>query len=211
MAAAISLPASAFCIVTNTGCKGADGAMLVERDGHYINPQTGARVMDVPASPERPMTDRYVSGPRNAAQGIATPIGRAGRADDDSETAEQALNRRLRGAWSASAREQVLREEQQRIDRANRDPDFERRLNNAWSADTRRQVYREAGIEPTTKSTPQRFGTPVPQPITNAKTGEVLVPSGDGHYTGTRDGRLYAPAGPNMLIDTRTGLPVYLH
>ncbi len=39
----------------------------------------------------------------------------------------------------------------------------------------------------------------------NPRTGEVLVPTGDGGYTGTRDGRHYAPAGPNGVIDTTTG------
>jgi len=211
-------PVQAFCIVSNGGCKAADGTTLVERDGQYVNAQTGEQVMDVPTSPERPMTDHYVSGPLNAAEGIATPIGRAGSADDDDgETAEQARDRRLRNAWSSSARKQVLRDEQRRIDRANRDPDFERRLNNAWSADTRRQVYREAGMESPSRASMRRHATPVPPapavppPMTNTATGEPLIPSGGGHYTGTWDGRLYAPAGPNGIIDTQTGQFIPTH
>jgi hypothetical protein len=38
----------------------------------------------------------------------------------------------------------------------------------------------------------------------NPFTGEFLAPAGDG-YVGTRDGTFYAPAGPNGIINTRTG------
>jgi hypothetical protein len=44
----------------------------------------------------------------------------------------------------------------------------------------------------------------------NSVTGEYLAPSGEG-YVGTRDGRYYAPAGPNGVIDTRTGKFVPMH
>ena len=40
----------------------------------------------------------------------------------------------------------------------------------------------------------------------NLSTGEYFVPSGNGEYTGTRDGRIYAPAGPNGVLDTQTGI-----
>lgn len=38
----------------------------------------------------------------------------------------------------------------------------------------------------------------------NPFTGEFLSPAGDG-YVGTRDGTYYTPAGPNGIINTRTG------
>lgn len=182
-----------FCIVTNAGCQGSDGARLVERDGYYVHPDTGERIMDVPESPARPAVSRYISGPLNAAEGIATPIGRAG-SDDTAETAEQAFNRRMRDAWSPSARRQVMREEQARIDRE----------------------IREAGgtVQPAPQyrppQVPQTVAVP-PPPIINTVTGEMLNPVGGGHYVGTRDGRLYAPAGPNGIIDTRTGRFIPTH
>lgn len=40
--------------------------------------------------------------------------------------------------------------------------------------------------------------------LVNSVTGELYVPSGAG-YVGTQDGTYYAPAGPNGVIDTRTG------
>lgn len=50
----------------------------------------------------------------------------------------------------------------------------------------------------------------VQQGITNTVSGEFLAPVGGG-FVGTRDGRLYVPAGPNGIIDTRTGqyIPAY--
>ncbi len=43
------------------------------------------------------------------------------------------------------------------------------------------------------------------RPVTNTLTGEVLLPVGR-NYIGTRNGRVYVPAGPNGgLIDTRGG------
>lgn len=43
------------------------------------------------------------------------------------------------------------------------------------------------------------------RPVTNTLNGEVLLPSGR-NFIGSRDGRVYVPAGPNGgLIDTRGG------
>lgn len=187
-------PAWAFCIVTNGGCQNSDGTRLLERDGHYVDPSTGESVMDVPAAPDRPVRERYVSGPLNAAEGIATPIGRAG-SDESDETPQQASDRRLRDAWSPSARRQVMREEQARIDREIREAGG---------------TVQSAPVPQYPPRVPQAVAAP-PPPIVNTVTGEMLNPTGGGHYVGTRDGRLYAPAGPNGIIDTRTGQFVPTH
>lgn len=187
-------PAWAFCIVTNGGCQNSDGTRLIERDGQYVDAATGERVMDVPKSPERPAVSRYVSGPLNAAEGIATPIGRAG-SDESGETPQQAVDRRMRDAWSPSARRQVMREEQARIDRAIREAGG---------------TAQSAPVPQYQPRVPQAVAAP-PPPIVNTVTGEMLNPTGGGHYVGSRDGRLYAPAGPNGIIDTRTGRFVPTH
>ncbi len=46
--------------------------------------------------------------------------------------------------------------------------------------------------------------------LTNPVTGEFLAPAGP-NYVGTRDGRLYVPAGPSGIIDTRTGQFIPVH
>ncbi len=46
---------------------------------------------------------------------------------------------------------------------------------------------------------------------TNPRTGEFYAPAAGGALTGTRDGRLLVPAGPNGYIDTRTGAFVPAH
>jgi hypothetical protein len=47
---------------------------------------------------------------------------------------------------------------------------------------------------------------PTPRPgMFNNVTGEFYAPAAGGDYIGTRDGTLYTPAGPNGVINTRTG------
>jgi hypothetical protein len=61
-------------------------------------------------------------------------------------------------------------------------------------------------------SSPPTSMSTVPQrPVINTLTGEVLLPTGQ-NFVGTRDGRVYIPAGPNgALIDTRGGAFVPAH
>lgn len=41
------------------------------------------------------------------------------------------------------------------------------------------------------------------RPVVNPRNGQVYAPAGQG-YVGS-DGRYFAPAGPNAVVDTRTG------
>jgi hypothetical protein len=54
-------------------------------------------------------------------------------------------------------------------------------------------------------SLPISTPAPLQRPVMNTLTGEVLLPTGRNFF-GTRNGRVYVPAGPNGgLIDTRGG------
>lgn len=192
-------PGLRYCEVLRPGdvCRTERGAMLVERNRFYIDPADGWVAMTVPVPSVRPVRTRYVSGPLYAAEGIATPIGPVGRVEIDGETPQQAFDRRLGNAWSKSAREQVIREERERINR-----EYQAAGGVVLPDDPPRRAA--IPLSPT-KAAPPEPPPKMEAPITNPWTGEMLMPAGGGSYIGTRDGRFYNPAGPGMLLDTRSG------
>ncbi len=72
-----------------------------------------------------------------------------------------------------------------------------------------RKEYLNPGTTPYVPTFPGVIN-PINHGMTNPVTGEFLAPAGPG-YVGTRDGRLYVPAGPSGIIDTRTGQFIPVH
>lgn len=103
-----------------------------------------------------------------------------------------------------AAHDAAVRQRAEETDRASQISDASQRLVRQLEYSKPRvahQMTNEAPVAPPPQ--PEAFQPP-PRGTTNVTTGEFLAPIGP-NFVGTRNGTVFVPAGPNGLINTRTG------
>jgi hypothetical protein len=122
------------------------------------------------------------------------------------DTARQAQQNQLAEAERAKSQRELITRE------AKQNAELQKLIDQ-----TKKLTARRGQSAETTATVPgvdHGFIPPITPNINNGNiittTGELLIPAGEGHI-GTRDGTYYTPAGPNGIIDTRTGqfLPTF--
>lgn len=163
-----------------------------------------------------PTTDPY------SVVNQATHLDEQKRLEQQRQVQARQNRQRRADSWSTQSKLTELRDKLDRLHRELRSADeFSQKFAiTSEIKSIRQEIARLSGErlpptqEPSHAQSGLRSAIPATPPINpgavNVHTGEFLAPSGSG-YVGTRDGTYYSPAGPNGVVNTRTGEFVPMH